>query len=149
VPLGKEFEAMMNYLRIEKARFRDKLEVDCQIEDVARGVAVPGIILQPLVENAIKHGRQTSHTPLKIRVHVFCPDSESVRIEVSNAGSWLESRNAEKPCGVGLENLRRRLDLLYPCRHKLEITNEDGWVKVLVCLPTGMENGEGTARADS
>jgi two-component system LytT family sensor kinase len=148
VPLGKEYEAMMNYLKIEKARFGDKLEVDCQIEDAARGVAVPGIILQPLVENAIKHGRRTSHTPLKIRVRVFCADGDSVHIEVSNTGSWMESKDAEKPGGIGLDNLRRRLDLLHPGRHNLKITNDDGWVKILVCLPTGMENGQGVARAD-
>jgi two-component system, LytTR family, sensor kinase len=148
VPLGKEFDALVCYLKVEKARFRDRLEVDCQIEDAARGVAVPGIVLQPLVENAIKHGRQTSSIPLKVGVHLFCPDSERVHIEVSNTGNWIESKRAEKPGGIGLENLRRRLDLLYPSEHNLEITNEDGWVKVQVCLPTSMRNGDAIARAD-
>jgi two-component system LytT family sensor kinase len=136
VPLGKEFEALVCYLKVEKARFRDRLEVDCQIEDAARGVAVPGIILQPLVENAIKHGRQTSGIPLKVSVRLLCLDGEKVRIEVSNTGSWIESNLARQPGGIGLENLRRRLDLLCPGDHNLEITNEDGWVKVQVCLPT-------------
>jgi two-component system, LytTR family, sensor kinase len=148
VPLGKEFEAIMNYIKVEKARFREALEVDCQIEDAARGVAVPGIILQPLVENAIKHGRETSSIPLKVRVHVFCADNERIHIEVSNTGSWIGSEHAEKPGGIGLENLRRRLDLLHPSEHSLEITNEDGWVKVKVCLPKSMRNGDGIARAD-
>ena len=148
VPLGKEFEALVSYLKVEKARFRDELEIDCQIEDAARNIAVPGIILQPLIENAIKHGRQTSRIPLKVRVLLFCPDTERIHIEVSNTGSWIAFEPAEKPGGIGLENLRRRLDLLYPNGHDLHITAEDGWVKVRVCLPTSMRNANGIARTD-
>ena len=148
VPLGKEFEALVSYLKVEKARFRDELEVDCQIDDAARGVAVPGIILQPLVENAIKHGRETSSIPLKVRVNLFCPDGERVHIVVSNTGDWIESEHANKTGGIGLENLRRRLDLLYPNEHDLQITNQDGWVRVLVYLPTSMRNANAIARAD-
>jgi hypothetical protein len=64
------------------------------------------------------------------------------------SGRFCKARCGDRVIRCGLENLRRRLDLLYSSRHNLEITNEDGWVKVLVCLPTGMENGEGLARAD-
>ncbi|MGC2576790.1 MAG: histidine kinase [Terrimicrobiaceae bacterium] len=91
VPLGKEFEALVSYLKVEKARFRDELEIDCRIEDAARNIAVPGIILQPLIENAIKHGRQTSRIPLKLRVLLFCPETERIHIEVSNTGSCIRA----------------------------------------------------------
>jgi two-component system, LytTR family, sensor kinase len=142
VPLGKEFEALVSYLKVEKARFRDELEIDCQIEDAARKLAVPGIILQPLIENAIKYGRQTSRIPLKVRVFLFCPDTERIHIEVSNTGSWIAFEHAKKPGGIGLANLRRRLHLLYPTGHDLDITAEDGWVKVRVCLPTSIRKCE-------
>ena len=97
-------------------------------------MAVSGIILQPLVENAIKHGRETSRIPLKVRVHLFCPDCERVYIEVSNTGDWIESEQPRKAGGIGLENLRRRLDLLYPNEHHLMIAKEDGWVTVRIFL---------------
>ncbi len=148
VPLGKEFEALVSYLRVEKARFRDDLDVDCQIDDDARVVAVPGIILQPLVENAIKHGRETSKIPLKVRVHLFCRDRERVYIEVSNTGDWIESQHPQKAGGIGLENLRRRLDLLYPKQNDLMIAKEDGWVTVRICLPKSIRDANAVARTD-
>ncbi len=136
VPLGTEYEAMRDYLAVEKSRFRNDLEIECHIDDLARSVAVPGIILQPLVENAIKYGRETSGLPLKVRVNVNRPDASSVQIDVSNTGYWTEPRQREKSSHLGLKNLRRRLELLYAERHRLEIKNENGWVAVNIHLFT-------------
>lgn len=136
VPLGTEYDAMRDYLEVEKFRFSDDLEFECHIDEAARPVAVPGIILQPLVENAIKYGRETSDLPLRVHVKVSRPDASAVHIDVRNTGYWTEPRQREKPSHLGLKNLRRRLELLYADRHRLEIKNDSGWVAVNIHIPT-------------
>jgi hypothetical protein len=135
VALGDEFDAVMAYLAVEKARFREEMEMECHIEDAARTVTCPGILLQPLVENAIKYGRKTSPLPLKVRLAIACHSPRIVRVEVANTGHWIEPPKRAGLGGVGLDNLRQRLALLYPAYHKLEILTEDEWVVVRVDFP--------------
>jgi two-component system LytT family sensor kinase len=136
VMIGQEFDAIVNYLAVEKARFREKLDVECRIVPDARSALVPGIIIQPLVENAIKYGRKTSPRPLRVRLDVSTLDSNSVVIEVSNTGAWVERDPSNTLSGVGLENLKERLKLLYSDSHRFCITSENGWVIVRIQIPT-------------
>ena len=135
IPLGREFDAMRDYLVIEKIRFRDKLEFHCEIDEQVRAVPVPGIILQPLVENAVKYGRDTSEPPLRISVHVTRRDAATLQITVINSGQWQDPKPREKESHLGLENLHRRLGLIYPGKHRLDIDHRDGWVTITLCLP--------------
>jgi signal transduction histidine kinase len=132
VLLGQEYDAIVSYLAVEKARFQEKLEIECRIDADARNALVPGIIIQPLVENAIKYGRRTSPRPLKVRVVVLDLDSNGVQIEVSNTGKWIEPDPAGTIGGIGLENTRRRLKLLYPEFHNFDISCKNGWVTVQI-----------------
>lgn len=134
VPLAAEFEATAAYLAVEQARFREDLVLDLRLDEGARDLPVPGVLLQPLVENAVKHGRETAEPPHHVRLHVSRPAPGSVRIEVSNTGTWREPGAASGPHGNGLANLRRRLALLYPDRHRLDIASDGGLVKVVVTL---------------
>lgn len=135
ISLGREFDAMRDYLAVEKSRFGDSLEFACEIAPSLRESLVPGIILQPLVENAIKYGQETSESPLKLTVRITAPDARTIRMEVSNSGHWLEPQAREKESHLGLQNLRHRLELLYPDRHGLDITEADGWVRVRLEIP--------------
>ncbi len=139
VPLGKEFDALASFLTIEKARFREKLEIDCRIEESARSAAVPGVLLQPLVENAIKYGSETSPLPLRVGIYVSGPDDGMVQIEVRNTGHWIEPDDNENTGGIGLHNLRQRLALLYPGRHELKVSAGDGWVTVCARIPVAAQ----------
>lgn len=132
VLLGQEYDAVVSYLAVEKARFQEKLEIDCRIDAGARNALVPGIMIQPLVENAIKYGRRTSPRPLKVRVVVLNLDSNGVQIEVSNTGKWIELDPAGTIGRIGLENTRRRLKLLYPEFHNFDIACKNGWVTVQI-----------------
>ena len=132
VPLGQEFDAIANYLAVEKARFREKLEVECRIDPAARLALVPGIVIQPLVENALKYGKRTSPHPLKIRISVSQLEAGAVEIDISNSGTWVEPNASESIGGVGLENLKGRLKLLYPDSHSVRIFDVDGWVSVKI-----------------
>ena len=135
IPLSREIDAIKNYLVVEEARFRDELVIDCRIDESTRSLLVPGVVIQPLIENAIKYGRMTSPKPVTVRLLTSRPDPHSVRIEVANMGHWVEPDLHRPDSGVGLENLRRRLALIYPKAPELRISKEADWVTVQVDLP--------------
>ncbi|MBN8710208.1 MAG: hypothetical protein BGO12_19945 [Verrucomicrobia bacterium 61-8] len=135
IPLGREYDAMRSYLQVEKIRFRNKLEFHCEIDEQTRAVLVPGIILQPLVENAVKYGRDTSEPPLRITVQVARRDVAMLKISVSNSGEWLEPAPREKESHLGLQSLRDRLGLIYPEKYSLNIASQDGWVTITILIP--------------
>lgn len=136
VTLGMEFDATCNYLQVEKSRFQEGIEIDCHIDEAARPFKVPGIILQPLVENAIKYGRETSEKPLRIRLNVLRLDRDTVQITVSNTGNWMQPQAREKSSHLGLSGLRRRLELLYADRHRIEFSDTGGRVTFIIHIPS-------------
>lgn len=138
VPLGEEYDAMMNYLVVEKARFRDDLEINAHMDPGARGVPVPGVILQPLVENAIKHGYKVSPLPLRLRIAIHAKAGGGATLEVANSGRWIQApvkREAGDAGGVGLESLRRRLSLLYKDTHGFDVVTGPDDVVVRITVP--------------
>lgn len=134
VPLEEEYDAVLDYLTVEKARFRDSLHVESSLEPSAAKQLVPGILLQPLMENAVKHGRMTSPRPLQIHMRITKPDARWVEISIANTGRWRED-HSEQGFGVGLKNLRQRLQLAYPGRDVLSIQEQNGWVVITLRLP--------------
>ena len=135
VALGMEFDATRNYLEIEKGRFLDELEVQAHIDPEAESAEVPAVILQPLVENAVKYGRLTSGKPLRVRVSVTRTAPGIVCIEVSNSGYWTEPENTEKSSHLGLHSIRRRLEILYGKLHHMDVAHGNGWVTVTLLIP--------------
>ena len=136
VPLGEEFDAIVNYLTVEKARFGNDLQIEATLDETLRGTLVPGVLLQPLVENALKHGWHSSEPPLHLRLAVRRDEARQVLIEVANSGAWLKPGGARGRGvgGTGLENIRRRLALLYPNTHEFEISGQGGWVVARISL---------------
>lgn len=135
VEAGKEYDAIEGYLAVEKARFGNEIESQCRIDPEARLALVPGIIIQPLVENAIKHGRrQVENVPLKINVFVT-RTAQELRLEVSNSGQWQPPSEVDGPSRIGLKSLKERLRLLYGDRHHFEILTGANQVTVKVSLP--------------
>ena len=148
VPLGAEYDAALSYLAVERERYRDELVADCSIDDAARIVPVPGVLLQPLLENALKYSRQTSEPPYRVALRVTAPTDAAVTIEVANTGTWIEPTATPGPHGTGLANLRHRLALLYPDRHRLETSStDDGWVHVRLHLSAGADRKAEIAHA--
>jgi signal transduction histidine kinase len=111
VTLGEEAEAQSAYLTIEKARFGDRLKFVCSIDSDASNVRVPSLILQPLIENAVKYAVTPSIGTVTISLTARLT-TEEVRIEVRDDGSAVAPTRA-KGLKVGLENVRRRLKLAY------------------------------------
>lgn len=124
-PLSDELDAMQAYLDIEKARFGDELSVTIDATPEARWAQVPSFLLQPLVENAIKHGQLHDGQPMEIAIRARTEGSR-LSILVTNTGS-LESGGLPHD-GLGLDTLARRLDLHYPHRHEFALRSSGGVV---------------------
>ena len=108
ISLSEELELVSSYLAIERVRFGDRLEVAQDIEEGVRGARVPPLLLQPLVENAVKHG--VAHLLEGGVVHIEARrEDERVRIEVANRCD--PDRPAQRGESIGLANTRRRLEM--------------------------------------
>lgn len=151
IPLRKELEALRRYLDIEKTRFEDRLAVTIEVEVDAEERTVPGFLLHPLVENAIKHGMGSSPRPLQVKI-VGKVDGDDLRIEVANTGKLAsegddstvpafaalgsgvgsQGEPATPGAGIGLRNVRERLERLYPEVHRFEVAQDGEWVRVVI-----------------
>ncbi|WLT33085.1 sensor histidine kinase [Geothrix sp. PMB-07] len=139
VPLGRELAFIQDYLAIEQIRFQDRLQVVIQIPEALMNLPVPCFILQPLVENALKHG--LSDRPQGGTLHLGAAfESGKLVLEIRDDGEgYLPGRE-----GVGLANVRSRLDLLYKGRHRLEIKGSRGHgTQVTLRLPIDVDEVTG------
>ena len=111
VPLRQEIDTTKLYLSIEKKRFEENLEVTFDIEEKAMEYPVLSFIIHPLVENAIKYGRNSTVLPLKLNISAHVID-DKLKITVSNSGKWIDpsDENNFHSTGVGLQNVRYRLE---------------------------------------
>ncbi len=94
---------------------------------------MPIFLLQPLVENAIRHGFAASLPPYHLEIRV-ARAGDRLSIEVANAGAWRDSGTPARK-RVGLENVRERLRLLYSENACFEIVSDEGWVRARIELP--------------
>ncbi len=126
ISLKQELEFLEKYLAIELTRFHDRLKVEMSIEPEMWDAIVPNMILQPLVENAIKHGIGPRSIGGKIRIDAI-RENENLLLSVSDNGIGLPNRDLAKMVeGVGISNTRRRLRHLYGENQAFDLANEDG-----------------------
>jgi two-component system LytT family sensor kinase len=130
VPLRAELDFLGRYLDIEQVRFADRLKVDIKPAQETLDALVPNMFLQPLVENALRHGigRKTDGGLLEIRAWRDGDDC-CVSVQDSGPGFVLVPRtgvNIEPAEGIGLSNTRSRLEHLYPGNHRLQLANASG-----------------------
>jgi len=137
VPLERELEFLDLYLAVERARFPDRLQVDITVDPAVLGELVPAFILQPIVENAVRHGIAPFTAPGTIRIAAVARDA-ALAIEVSDTGPGFGAglRNG----GIGLTNTRARLAQLYGDTGRLTTENPPGGGAVVtVTIPLRSE----------
>jgi len=137
VSLHEELEFLRCYLEIEHVRFHDRLTVNMEIEQEALDARVPNLILQPIVENAIKHGIVSRIAPGRISI-IAKREGDVLRLQVKDNGPGLslESNGARLREGLGLANTRARLEQLYPAAHHFEMRDApEGGLQVTLEIP--------------
>src|SRR5207253_4440117 len=144
VTLKQEIEFLRCYLEIERIRFQDRLTTRVHVDANALDTHVPNLILQPIVENAIRHAIAPRSTPGEIEIHAKQEDG-FLRIQVRDNGPGLpKNRNADSlfKKGLGLSNTLSRLDRLYGEQHRFDIANDPrGGLAVTLEIPSARVNG--------
>jgi two-component system LytT family sensor kinase len=128
VPLREELQFIDDYLDIEVARFgRDNLEIVKQVDDEALEVFVPSMLLQPIVENCLKHGLAPKIDGGKIQLRTENRDGR-LRVEIEDNGVGISEEKMPHVYveGIGLSNVRERLRVLYGTDFRLEIESRPG-----------------------
>jgi sensor histidine kinase YesM len=145
IPLREELEYLGQYLEIERVRFHDRLTVALHVEPGLEGALVPALILQPLVENAIRHGIAPVPGPGRVTLWARRSEDGTMRLEVENTGRGLPPGALERP-GVGIRNTLARLDALYRADAALRLDDlPGGGVRATLRLPVrfaGKETAE-------
>lgn len=149
--LREELEFLKLYLELQKTRYQDRLTVSFAVEPDVLAAQVPNLILQPLVENAIKHG--VGARPGSGYIEVRCYRQESLLLLcVSDDGPGIpEGTDPERSGGVGLRNTRARLEHLYEGKHRFEHANRpDGGLAVKLAIPLSFPPAprDGASRGD-
>jgi len=135
VTLGEEAEYLQRYLDIQKARFGERLQIRVDIPPELLGAQVPNLLLQPLVENAIKHGIAKRVAGGVVRVSA-ARDNGDLRLSVYNDGPSLPADWEATHTGIGIGNLRTRLQILHGSGSDLQLRSaEPGGAEVVVTLP--------------
>ncbi|NKB32275.1 MAG: sensor histidine kinase [Pseudomonadales bacterium] len=139
VSLAHELETSRLYLDIEKVRFADRLKLEFDIEPDAESALVPTMLLQPIIENSIKHGITKNEAGGTITIKAR-KKGRLLTLEVTDDGPGLSEEDADEKLslskGVGISNIRNRLQEIYGGDHELMFTNvEPSGLKVMVVIP--------------
>ena len=135
VPLSKELKLIENYIALEKIRYDDRLTVSYETEGDINKNNIPPMLLLPFVENAFKHGTSDSIDDVWVNIHIKVEDrSLSLSVKNSNGYNTVEKDEFEYQKGIGLKNVRRRLDLLYEENYTLETNDTEDQYSVALTI---------------
>ncbi len=137
VSLREDVEFLRRYVEIQQTRLGDRLRFEEEIDPAAFDYQVPALLLQPLVENAIRHGIEPSPDPGTVRVAIL-PREGRLLVTVEDNGAGLSTKEEDNGAstGIGLQNLRSRLETLYGQQQRFAVTTRDGGgVSVKVEIP--------------
>lgn len=130
VPLREGIEVILKYLDMEKIRYEENLIVRVEVEPDAAQWSVPGFLLHPLVENAVRYGMQSSSMPLQVCIRASTSNG-TLCLEVANTGRWLNAARENyltEGNGIGLRLVREHLEQSYRGRYQSTCFADNGWV---------------------
>jgi LytS/YehU family sensor histidine kinase len=133
--LENELKLVNDYLALEKIRFEERLSLTQDIDPASLPIQVPTMMLQTLVENAIKHGISSLEQGGRIHIKTSYTNHQ-LEIEVINSGTLNQDEANENSLGFGLSSTRQRLKLLYSNTSDLELFEQNGYVHVRVKIKT-------------
>ncbi len=128
IPLEKELDYLQNYVELQRVRFEEDVDIQLRIDGQAGSQIIEPMLMIPFVENAFKHGVGLLERPvIDIQVQF---DARELHFTVRNRIAPETSADKDSSSGIGLRNVRRRLELLHPGAHQLDIQQVDGWFTV-------------------
>ncbi|HMV99900.1 MAG TPA: histidine kinase [Acidobacteriota bacterium] len=133
-PLKDEIKAIRHYLELQQVRFEERLEIQFEISPDSENIRLPAFLIQPLVENAIKYGMQTSPKRLLIRL-MARQHRNRLELRIANTGQWVSEVDRplfEEGTGIGLSNVQTRLAKSQFRRTDFRIFQSNGWVWVRI-----------------
>ena len=148
IPLGEELRLLEDYLAVQRLRFADRLQASVEAGEEVRGALVPTLLLQPLVENALRHGIEADPDARRVEVRAERRGDRLV-VTVRNEGPGL---GGERPAeGVGLRNTRARVESLHGEAAELRLEDVPGGVEVRVSFPfrVAEDAGDDERRAEA
>lgn len=142
VTVAEEIAILQSYFAVEQCRFRDKLSVTITADDAVKHLLMPSLLLQPLAENALKHGLQQTQTDYQIQLH-FSVNEQGLSIVMLDNGTGFHP-HATPSHGIGLNNCEARLALVYPGQRLLQYGNrpeQGAWVQILIPVDSAPRGG--------
>ena len=125
--LGDEISLIENYLDIEKARFEERLQIEIDIPESLRSLRIPSLIMQPLVENAVKHGISENKNGGLVKISANLENTANevfLNLRIYDSGAGHKLFNIADTDGIGLQNIRQRLETYYGQKSTLKIESE-------------------------
>ncbi|MEO5997583.1 MAG: histidine kinase [Chitinophagaceae bacterium] len=133
VPLEKELKMIRDYIGLEKVRYDERLNLTIKIEGAAENKLIAPLFLIPFVENTFKHGSSRTVTSSWIRLNILI-EANDLHMEIRNSKP-IPSASQNRQAGIGLKNVEKRLQLLYPGQHELIIKSTDDEFSVEIKIP--------------
>lgn len=131
IPLKQELDYIMHYIELEKIRYDEGLDISINVFQDIKGFAISPMLLLPLVENAFKHGPKLVNKNNWIRLDFTIWD-KWLTFKIENSTQSDEFKKSSDNGGLGLDNLKKRLDILYPSTHSLKLLRqEDSFLVIL------------------
>ena len=125
VTLKEELEFVAKYLDLEKERFKDRLHIDIKVSKDLMKEKIPPMLLQPLVENSVKHGLSSLIEGGSISIYIFKEEGE-LKFEISDTGVGIKNKQSAFGKGVGLTNTKLRLQKMYQSQLELSDNSPKG-----------------------
>jgi len=123
VTLDRELKMIQDYIALEKIRYGNKLDIDIQLPERTNNLLIAPLLLLPLIENCFKHGTSSMLEQPWISLHITIRDMQmQMKLVNGKASAPGEEKNNT---GIGIQNVKKRLNLLYPGKNFLTITNEE------------------------
>ncbi|GAB5525268.1 MAG: hypothetical protein Roseis2KO_31400 [Roseivirga sp.] len=139
IPLNDELNYLKDYLDIEQERFHDRLKVHYEVEELMLTALVPSLLLQPLAENALKHGISPMEDPGEIVLTVKALKPDKLELVMKNSANHRH-KTMTQGTGIGLANLEKRLEQLYQQDFELIISQQPDQFTVHIIIPLAYEH---------
>lgn len=134
VTLEQELSSIRNYIEIQKLRSGDEIAVSLNVEGTTSGKLIAPLLFLPLIENAFKHGRLAGMESSYVEIIISITDN-NIQVAIKNNAEQVYQNNAKESSGIGLDNLRKRLNKLYPGCHSLEIISISDTFTINLIVP--------------